>query len=146
MYVWCIAKPAERSQECRTPSIFRHRGKIMIAALIGAGFSLQHAGLRYTCCISYTSRTTFDANQGRTGVSSHCHVQKLTVQLSRLRKSSQWPNSPQRSSRSSYFSCDGGPSTAAQDVEERMKSAKILVYEDTPTSAYGSKTPCRVWV
>ncbi|RPJ23760.1 MAG: hypothetical protein EHM33_19950, partial [Chloroflexi bacterium] len=116
------------------PSIFRQRGKIMLVMLILLALACNLPGS------GTPQATAFDPTRAALEFQATAMSQKLTEQalattqaIPPTTQATSLPEQPTSEPPAEVIpaSTEILP-TATQDIEARMKSAKILVYEDTP--------------
>ncbi len=118
------------------PSIFRQRGKIMMVTLILLALACNMPGAA-TPKANFPQPTAFDPTKAALEFQATAMSQRMTEQAAAKESpATQAPSLPERPT--SAPPTEAPPATtevlptATQDFEARMKSAKILVYEDTP--------------
>ena len=122
------------------PNIFKHRGKLMMAVLIVLALACNMPGSN-TPQASTPQATTFDP----TKVALEFQATAMSLQLTQQAMATEpegpatevislteEPTSVPPTQTEAVPTPTAASPTATQDIEERMKSAKILVYEDTP--------------
>ncbi len=117
------------------PSIFKHRGKVTMVVLIALALACNMPGAGTPS----PAATAFDPTKAALEFQATAMSQKLTeqamatVQAVPVTQVIAVIEQPTREPpMEAVAAATEIPPTATQDVEERMKSAKILVYEDTP--------------
>ncbi|HMB21438.1 MAG: hypothetical protein ACM33V_13070 [Chloroflexota bacterium] len=115
------------------PSIFKHRGQIMLVALIVLALACNMPGAG-TPPTSAPQPTAFDPTKAALEFQATAMSQKLTEQAMSTAQQPPATDMPQPTSKpaTEVPAATESPATPTQDIEARMKSAKILVYEDTP--------------
>jgi len=117
------------------PSIFKHRGRILIATLILLALACNMPGSG-TPQASTPQATAFDPTKAALEFQATAMSQKLTEQAQATdvpaTQAVSLPAQPTSAPPTETVAATEIVPTATQDFEERMKSAKILIYEDTP--------------
>ena len=117
------------------PNVLKHRGLVMLIALIALALACNMPG-------SGTPQTpAFDPTKAALEFQATAMSQQMTQQAEAIELASpatkiltvteQPTSAPPTATEAVPATAEVLP-TATQDIEERMKSAKILVYEDTP--------------
>src|SRR5512138_3309722 len=112
------------------PSIFKHRGKIVIVTLIVLALACNMPGSG-TPPASAPQPTAFDPTKAALEFQATAMSQRLTVQAevtAQAAPATQAVSLPEQPT----IQPPTEALPATQDIEARIKSAKILVYEDTP--------------
>ena len=122
------------------PNIFKHRGKIMLAIVLLSALACNMPGAN-SLQASTPEPTAFDPTKAALEFQATAMSQQLTQQAAatapevpatEITALPEEPTSaPPTPTESLPTSTEVLP-TATQDIQERMKTAKILVYEDTP--------------
>ncbi|MBN2119142.1 MAG: hypothetical protein JW730_21410 [Anaerolineales bacterium] len=117
------------------PSIFNHRGKIMMIALIMLALACNMPGSG-TPAAGAPQPTAFDPTKAALEFQATAMSQKMTEQALAAESENPATQAPQQPTSAPPTEIIPASTeivpTATQDIEARMKSAKILVYEDTP--------------
>ena len=123
-------------------NIFKHRGVIMVAMLIVVALACNMPGSNTpTSQVSTPQATAFDPTKAALEFQATVMSQQLTQQAvvteaaepaTEILSSPEDPTSAPPTATVAAPTSTEIPATAAPDIETRMKSAKILVYEDTP--------------
>ena len=122
------------------PNIFKHRGKIMMVTLIALALACNMPGSG-TPQASTPQATAFDPTKAALEFQATAMSQQLTeqamatepqIQVTQVVSTPEQPTSEPPTEVVPAETEILAVPTETQDVEERMKSAKILVYEDTP--------------
>ena len=117
------------------PNIFKHRGRVMIVALVVLALACslpssntpQAPAFDSTKAVLELQATTMSMQLTQQAIAAASEAQPTQP----LPPSPEPTNPPPTSTEIAPATAEIVP-TATQDVEARMKSAKILVYEDTP--------------
>lgn len=115
------------------PSIFKHRGQIMMVTLIVLALACNMPGSG-TPPASTPQPTAFDPTKAALEFQATAMSQKLTEQALATAQQPLATDIPQPTNKpaTEASAATDVPAAPTQDIEARMKSAKILVYEDTP--------------
>jgi len=115
------------------PNVFKSRGKIMVATLIVMALACNMPGSGMP---SASPAPAFDPTKAALEFQATAMSQKLTEQAQATdmpaTQAVSLPAQPTSAPPTETVAATEIVPTATQDFEERMKSAKILVYEDTP--------------
>ncbi len=116
------------------PRIFKQRGKVMLVILIVLALACNMPGSG-TPPASALQPTVFDPTKAALEFQATAMSQKMTEQAAATREAPATAPLEQPTSKlttEAVPASTANPPTASQDIEAKMKSAKILVYEDTP--------------